>query len=326
MIYKTLRFLLALGAGLGVVSPMQAQTFPSRPITMVVPYPAGGPSDAVGRVLADGMGAALHQTVVVENLGGASGSIGTGKVARAKPDGYTLILGNWSTHVVNPAVYALDYDVATDFSPVGLFTDQPLLIVGRKDLPPKDLKELVAWLKANPGKASAGGAGAGSANNIACVFFAKETATRIQFVPYRGGVQAMQDLLAGQIDLIFDLAASALPQVQAGTIKAYAVMAGKRLPAAPAVPTVDEAGLPGLHVSLWTALWAPRGTPDDVIATLNAAIRATLDDPGRTKRLSDLGQQIAPTDQRSPQALAAMQKAELAKWTPIIKAAGIKVE
>ncbi len=317
---------LALGCALGAAMPVTAQSYPDRPITMVVPYPAGGPSDTIGRILADGMQAALHQSVVVENLGGASGSIGVGKVARSAADGYTLIVGNWGTHVVNPAVYSLSYDVVKDFEPIGLFTNQPLLIVGRKTLPAANLKELLAWLKAQPVKATAGGAGAGSANHIAAVFFEQQTKIDLQFVPYRGGVQAMQDLLAGRIDLVFDLAASALPQVGAGTVKAYALTAGRRLAVAPDIPTADEAGLPGLHVSLWTALWAPNGTPKEAIAKLNAAMTATLDDPARAKRLADLGQEIAPPAERSPEALAAYQKAEIENWWPIIKSAGIKPE
>ena len=317
---------MVLGCSLGTAGPSSAQSYPSRPITMVVPYPAGGPSDAVGRIVAEGMRASLRQPVLVDNMGGASGSIGTGHVARAAPDGYTIMLGSWPTHVVNAAVYSLPYDVLVDFEPVSLVATQPLLIVARKTMPAKTLQELISWLKANPGKASAGGAGAGSANHLASVFFQKETGTHVQFVPYRGGALAMQDLLAGQIDLIFDLAASALPQLRAGAIKAYAVMASGRLSVAPEIPTVDEAGLPGLYVSLWLALWAPKGTPKDIVATLNAAAGNSLADPRLSKRLADLGQELPRREQQTPQSLAALQKAEIAKWWPIIKAANIRAE
>jgi tripartite-type tricarboxylate transporter receptor subunit TctC len=316
----------ALAASLGAAGVASAQVYPSRSVTLVVSYPAGGPTDAIGRIMAEGLRASLRQTLIIENVAGAAGSIGTGRVARAAPDGYTLIFGNWASHVVNGAVYSLQYDVLNDFEPVSLIATQPMVIVARKTLPATDLKELVAWLKANPDKASAGGAGAGSANHVATVFFQKQTGTRFQSVPYRGGAIAMQDLLAGQIDLIFDLAASAVPLARAGSIKALAVMAGSRLAAAPDIPTVDEAGLPGLHVSLWNALWAPKGTPKDIVAKLNAAVVESLADPTMRKRLTDLGQDIPPRDQQTPEALNAYHKAEIEKWWPIIKAANIKVE
>jgi tripartite-type tricarboxylate transporter receptor subunit TctC len=316
----------ALAASLGAAGVASAQVYPSRSVTLVVSYPAGGPTDAIGRIMAEGLRASLRQTLIIENVAGAAGSIGTGRVARAAPDGYTLIFGNWASHVVNGAVYSLQYDVLNDFEPVSLIATQPMVIVARKTLPATDLKELVAWLKANPDKASAGGAGAGSANHVATVFFQKQTGTRFQSVPYRGGAIAMQDLLAGQIDLIFDLAASAVPLARAGSIKALAVMAGSRLAAAPDIPTVDEAGLPGLHVSLWNALWAPKETPKDIVAKLNAAVVESLADPTMRKRLTDLGQDIPPRDQQTPEALNAYHKAEIEKWWPIIKAANIKVE
>jgi tripartite-type tricarboxylate transporter receptor subunit TctC len=316
----------ALAASLGAAGVASAQVYPSRSVTLVVSYPAGGPTDAIGRIMAEGLRASLRQTLIIENVAGAAGSIGTGRVARAAPDGYTLIFGNWASHVVNGAVYSLQYDVLNDFEPVSLIATQPMVIVARKTLPATDLKELVAWLKANPDKASAGGAGAGSANHVATVFFQKQTGTRFQSVPYSGGAIAMQDLLAGQIDLIFDLAASAVPLARAGSIKALAVMAGSRLAAAPDIPTVDEAGLPGLHVSLWNALWAPKGTPKDIVAKLNTAVVESLADPTMRKRLTDLGQDIPPRDQQTPEALNAYHKAEIEKWWRIIKAANIKVE
>jgi tripartite-type tricarboxylate transporter receptor subunit TctC len=316
----------ALAASLGAAGVASAQLYPSRSVTLVVSYPAGGPTDAIGRIMAEGLRASLRQTLIIENVAGAAGSVGTGRVARAAPDGYTLIFGNWASHVVNGAVYSLQYDVLNDFEPVSLIATQPMVIVARKTLPATDLKELVAWLKANPDKASAGGAGTGSANHVATVFFQNQTGTRFQSVPYRGGAIAMQDLLAGQIDLIFDLAASAVPLARAGSIKALAVMAGSRLAAAPDIPTVDEAGLPGLHVSLWNALWAPKGTPKDIVAKLNTAVVESLADPTTRKRLTDLGQDIPPRDQQTPEALNAYHKAEIEKWWPIIKAANIKVE
>ncbi len=252
---------------------------------------------------------------------GAAGSIAVGRVARAAPDGYTLSIGSWATHVLNGAIYALQYDVLNDFEPVSLITTQPVLIVAKKAMPANDLKELIGWLKANPDKATQGTAGAGSVLHVAGAFFQRETGTRFQFVPYRGAAPAIQDLLAGQIDLIFDLAANSLPQVRAGTIKAYAVTAKSRLAAASDIPTVDEAGLPGFYVSNWQAFWVPKGTPKEVIGRLNSAVVDALADPAVRQRLADLGQDFLPLEQQTPEALRALQKAEIEKWWPIIKAA-----
>jgi tripartite-type tricarboxylate transporter receptor subunit TctC len=293
---------------------------------MGMPFAAGGPGDTLARILAEHMRVSLGQSVIVENAAGAAGSIGTGRVARAPPDGYTLILGNWATHVVNGAAYVLPYDVLNDFEPVSLVATQPVLIIAKKAMPANDLKELIAWLKANPGMASAGNSGVGTASHVATVFFQKETRTRLQLVPYRGSAPAMQDLLGGRIDLMFDLAADALPQVRVGSVKAYAVMAKSRIAAAPDVPTVDELGVPGLYISLWNALWAPKGVPKNVIGKLNAAVVDTLADPSVRQRLADLGHEIFPRDQQTPEALGAFQKAEIEKWWPIIKAAGIRGE
>jgi tripartite-type tricarboxylate transporter receptor subunit TctC len=310
---------LALAIAFSNVTPTTAQVFPSHPLTMIVPFPAGGPIDATARIVADGMRASLGQPVIIENISGASGSIGTGRVARAAPDGYTFGIGYLGTHVFNGAAFLLPYDLLNDFEPVSLLVANPLLIVARKTMTAKDLPELIAWLKANPGKASQGTSGAGGTSDIAGIFFQKETGTRFQLVPYRGAAAMMQALLAGQIDLMIDFAANSLPQVRAGTIKAYAVTAPARLPAAPDIPTVDEAGLPGLHISAWQGIWVPKKTPKDAIAKLNAAIVAALADPSLRGRLSDLGQEIYPRGQQTPEALGALQQAEIKKWWPIIK-------
>jgi tripartite-type tricarboxylate transporter receptor subunit TctC len=304
-----------------------AQAYPSRPITMIVPYGAGGPTDTIGRIVAEGMRASLGQPIVIENVTGASATIGVGRAARAPGDGYTLTLGGGPTHVLNGAIFTLPYDVVKDFEPVSLIVREPLVIIGKKIGPANNLKELIAWLKANPGKASFGTTGSGGALHVAGVFFQNETGTRLQPIPYRGGgVQAMQDLMAGRLDLMFNLSAGSLPQVRAGMIKAYAVTANERLAAAPDIPTVDEAGLAGFYISNWHGLWVPKGAPKHVIARLNTAVAAALDDPTVRRRLADLGQEIFPREQLTPEALHDLQKAEIEKWWPIIKAAGIKAE
>jgi tripartite-type tricarboxylate transporter receptor subunit TctC len=320
------RLLIAVAFLAGCGSIAMAQVYPSRPVTMVVPFPAGGSSDTIGRVLADGMRGPLGQSVIIENVGGASGNLGVGRVARAAPDGYTLILGSWPTHVLNAAIFTLPYDPLNDFEPVALVAAQPLFIIAKKAMPAKDLTELLAWLKANPDKATQGTAGTGGASHLAGVFFQTATGTRFQFVPYRGSAPAMQDLLAGQIDMMIDLAASATPQVRAGNVRAYAVTAKSRLAAAPDVPTVDEAGLPGYYVLSWHAVWVPKTTPKSVIAKLNAAVVEALADPAVRKRLADIGQEIFPREQLTPEALSAYQKAEIEKWWPMVKAANIRSE
>ena len=308
------------------ITEAQAQTFSGKPVTIVVPFAAGGPIDTLTRIMAERMKETLGQPVLVENTAGAAGSIAAGRVARATPDGTTLITALWGTHVANAAIYKLNYDVQKDFEPVALISSNPLLIVGKKGLPASNLTELVVWLKANPGKASQGTSGVGSVGHIGGVFFQNITGTQFQFVPYRGLGPAMQDLVAGNIDLIFDTPATSLPQVNAGTVRAYAVTAKSRLPVAPDILTVDEAGLPELHISTWTAFFAPKGTSKEVVTKLNAAATEALADPVVRRRLAEIGQDIYPREQQTPEALAALQKAELEKWTPIIKAAGINPE
>ena len=321
-----LRCAILLIAALGGAAAADAQTYPSRPITMVVPYSAGGPTDTIARIMAERMRGPLGQIIVVENVTGAAGTIGVGKVARAAADGYTISIGHWGTHVVNPAIYALQYDALKDFEPVAMIATNPQLIVAKKAVPAQDLQGFIAWLKANAATATQGTAGHGSASHISGVYFQNITGARFQFVPYRGAGPAMQDLVAGQVDLMIDQAANSLPQVRAGTIRAYAVTDKVRLAAAPDIPTVDEAGVPGLHIAIWHALWMPKGTPIDIIAKLNAAVVDALADPGARGRLAELGQEIPPREQQTPQALFAYHKAEIEKWWPIIKAANIKGE
>jgi tripartite-type tricarboxylate transporter receptor subunit TctC len=323
---RKLLIAIAFVAGCGAIGGATAQVYPSRPITMVVPFPAGGSTDAIGRIMAEGMRGPLGQTVIIENLGGASGNIGVGRVARAAPDGYTLSLGSWPTHVLNAAIFALPYDPLNDFEPVSLVAAQPLFIIAKKSMPASNLVEFIAWLKANPDKAMQGTAGAGGVSSVAGVFFQKASGTRFQMVPYRGSAPAMQDLLAGQIDMMIDMAASSSPQVRAGSVKAYAVTAKSRLAAAPDVPTVDEAGLPGFYILSWHAIWVPKATPKSVIGKLNAAVVDALADPAVRKRLADAGQEIFPRAQQTPEATRAYQMAEIEKWWPIIKAANIKAE
>jgi tripartite-type tricarboxylate transporter receptor subunit TctC len=308
------------------VASAAAQTYPSRPITMVAPYAAGGPTDTIARIMAERMRVPLGQTILVENTTGAAGTIGVARVARAVPDGYTIGIGHWGTHVVNPAIYTLQYDTLKDFEPVAMIATNPQFIVAKKALPAKDLKELIAWLKANGSTATQGTAGHGSGSHLSGVYFQNITDTQFQFVPYRGAGPAMQDLVAGHVDLMIDQAANSLPQVRAGTIRAFAVTDKSRVAAAPDIPTVDEAGVPGLHISIWHALWMPKGTPKDIIAKLNAAVAETLADDSVRKKLAELGQEIPLRDMQTPEALFAYHKAEIEKWWPIVKKAGIKVD
>ncbi len=312
--------LIACAAGSAAI----AQTYPTRPITLVVPFPPGGSTDVIARILAERLKAPLGQPVIIENVGGAAGSIGVGRVARAAPDGYTIDLGQWDTHVANGAIFPLTYDLVKDFEPVVPVSSNPYLMLARKTMPGNDLKGLIAWLKANPDKGTIGSPTAGS--QVAGAYFQQQIGTKIQIVPYRGAAPAMQDLVSGQIDLLFVQPAVALPQVRGGSIKAYAVTGPSHLAVAPEIPTVDEGGLPGLHVLGWYGVFAPKGTPKDIIAKLNAAVSDALADPTVRARLADLGQDIYPRDQQTPAVLAALQKSEIEKWWPIIKAANIKAE
>jgi tripartite-type tricarboxylate transporter receptor subunit TctC len=314
--------LLALAGGAAAT----AQTYPSRPITIVAPFPPGGPSDALARVLSAPLEAALGQPIVIENIGGAGGTIGVTRVARAEPDGYSLLIGQWSTQVVNPITYNLPTDIVNDFAPIALLANTPQIIIARKDFPANDVAGLIAWLKANPDKAQAATVGAAGGAQVAGMYFQQITGTRFGFVPYRGGAPAMQDLMAGRVDIMFDQAANAITQVRAGTIKAFAVMTEQRWHLAPEIPTIDESGVPGLHVAYWHALFAPKATPPDVIAKVNAAVVSALADPKVRQSFAAQGQDIWPREQQTSEALGALYKAEIAKWWPIIKAQGLKVE
>jgi tripartite-type tricarboxylate transporter receptor subunit TctC len=304
----------------------QAQTYPARPITVVVPFPAGGPTDAIVRILGERMRVSLGQPLVVEYVTGAAGSIGVGRVARAAPDGYTMVIGHLATHVMNAAVYPLTYDVVKDFAPVVRLPSNTFFLVSKSAVPASNLTELIAWVKANQGKVSFGMPGANTLPHIAGITFQNMTGTRFAFVPYRGAAPAMQDLIAGQIDLMVDQVQNSLAHVRAGRIKAYAVTAASRAPSAPDIPTVDEAGLPGLHVALWYGFWLPAATPPDIVAKLNAAVVDAYADPAVRARLAEFDLEIPRRDQQTPAALAALQKAEIEKWWPIVKAAGLKPE
>jgi tripartite-type tricarboxylate transporter receptor subunit TctC len=323
---RWLQFATAMAVSIAFSSATAAQDYPTRPITMVVPQGAGSPLDTIGRILSERMRVSLGQPVIIENVAGAAGSIGVGRVARAAPDGYTIVIGIWSTHVANAAIQPLKYDVLNDFEPIALHGTNPQVIVARKSLLPRDLKGLITWLQANPDQATAGTAGVGSPQHVFGAFFQSATATRFRFVAYRSAAQAMQDLLAERIDFMIDAQANALPQVRDGRITAFAVTGKMRSAVAPEIPTVDEAGLAGFHFSVWNATWAPKGTPKTIVGQLNAAIVEALADTKVRTQLVSLGQEIFPPEQQTPEALHAFQKAEIEKWWPIIKAAGIKAE
>ena len=323
---KMLLSVIALVAAIAGTAGAQAQDFPSRPVTVIVPFAAGGPSDVLARILADRMKAPLGQPVLIENVSGAGGSVGVTRAVRSAADGYTISFGHLGTHVANGAIYTLPYDLLTDLEPVALLASNPMVIVSKNAVPANNLKDLVAWLKANSGKVSAGTAGAGSGSHVAGAYLEKVAGVKLQFVPYRGTGPALNDLVAGQIDMIVDQTSNSINQIRAGKIRAYAVTDNKRVPTANDIPTVDEAGIPGFYMTLWSGMWVPKGTPKPVIAKLNAAVVEALADPVVGRRLSDLGLEIPPRSQQTPEALAAHHKAEVAKWWPIIRAANIKAQ
>jgi tripartite-type tricarboxylate transporter receptor subunit TctC len=318
--------LAAFIAVLSLGSSAVADNFPSHPITLIVPFSAGGPSDAMARILAERMRIRLGETVLIENVTGAGGSLGVGRTVRAPPDGYTVGFGHLGTHVANGAIYKLGYDLVTDLEPVVLLPSNPMVIVSTNAVPARTLAELLAWLKARPNPATAGTAGAGSGSHIAGHYFENVTGIKLQYVPYRGTAPALTDLVAGQIDLIVDQTSNSIAQIRAGTIRAYAVTDDKRVESAPDIPTTDEAGLSGFHMTLWSGLWVPKGTPRDVVAKLNDAVVDAMNDPAVRKKFEEMGLQMPPENKLSPEALGAWQKAEIAKWWPMIKAANVKVE
>jgi tripartite-type tricarboxylate transporter receptor subunit TctC len=319
--------LAALLATLAFAGSASAQNFPSRPITIIVPFSAGGPSDAMARILAERMKVSLGEQVLVENVTGAGGSVGVGRAVRSPPDGYTISFGHLGTHVANGAVYnKLGYDLVTDLEPVALLPSNPMIIVSKKAVPATSLKEFLAWLKAQPSPPTAGTAGAGSGSHIAGLYFENVAGIKLQYVPYRGTGPALNDLVAGQIDLIVDQTSNSIGQVRAGNIRAYAITDSKRVESASDIPTVDEAGLPGFHMTLWSGLWVPKDTPKDVVAKLNGAAVEALNDPAVRRQLENLGLQMPPKDKLTPDALGAWQKAEIEKWWPMIKAANVKVD
>jgi len=317
---------IAAAVWLGCGGMAFAADYPARPVAMIVPFPAGGATDTLARFLGEKMRRVLGQPIVIENVGGAAGSIGVTRAVRSPADGYTLSTGTSTTHMLTGGLYHLPFDLLKDLEPVILIGNEPLMLIGKKDVPADDLKGLVAWLKANPGKASVGIAGVGATGHLAGISFQKATGTKFEFVPYRGNGPALQDLLGGQIDFMMEPASNFRSQLGTGNLKPFAVTGHARLPSAPNIPTVDEAGVPGFFASLWYGLWVPKGTPKDIIAKLNATMTQVLSDPQVRQRFADLGIQMTPIDQQSPEALRAYQKAEAERWWPIIKAANIKVE
>jgi tripartite-type tricarboxylate transporter receptor subunit TctC len=323
---KFLTVMIAALLGMASTGIAAAQNYPARPVTIIVPFPAGGATDTLARFLAEKMRGILAQPVIIENIGGAAGSIGVGRAVRSPADGYTLSIGTSSTHVLTGGLYALQFDLLKDLEPIIQIGSEPLLIVGKKSLPADDLKGLIAWLKANPDKASVGIAGVGATGHLTGISLQKETGTKFQFVPYRGNGPAMQDLLAEQIDFMIEPSSNFKSLVGAGSVKPYAITGKARLPSSPDIPTADEAGLPGFFASLWYGLWVPKDTPKDIIAKLNATMVQLLADPAVKQRLAELGIEITPLAQQSPEALRAYQKAEAERWWPIIKAANLKAE
>jgi tripartite-type tricarboxylate transporter receptor subunit TctC len=323
---RKLFFAAACAAALYGAAPAMAADYPSRSIIMVVPLSVGGSTDVIGRIIAQGMGEALGQTIVVENTGGAGGTIGEGRISRATPDGYTIGIGQWGTNVATGAIYKLPYDLMKDFEPIGLIATQPFFIVARKTMPANNLKELIAYLRANGDKVNEGNSGVGSPSHVSGILFQKAVGVPLTMVPYRGAGDSTAALLAGQIDVMLNTPAISVAQMKAGQIKVYAVTSKNRIAMAPDVPTTDEAGLPGFYFTFWHALWAPKGTPKEIVGKLNGALRTALANPSTRKKLIDLAQEIFPPDEQSPEALRKFQQAEIDKWWPIIKEAGIKAQ
>jgi tripartite-type tricarboxylate transporter receptor subunit TctC len=323
---RWLTVMVATLVGLAWAGMAAAQNYPTRAMTMIVPFPAGGATDTLARFLAEKMRAVLRQPVIIENVAGAAGSLGVGRAVRSAADGYTLSIGTSTTHMLTGGLYALQFDLLKDLEPVIQIGSEPLLIVGRKSLPADDLKGLIAYLKANPDKASVGIAGVGATGHLTGISFQKETGTRFQFVPYRGNAPAMQDLLAEQIDFMIEPSSNFKSLVGAGSVKPYAITGRARLPSSPDIPTADEAGLAGFFASLWYGLWVPKDTPKDIVAQLNATLVQVLADPAVQKRFDELGIQITPLAQQSPEALRGFQQAEAERWWPVIKASNLKAE
>jgi tripartite-type tricarboxylate transporter receptor subunit TctC len=311
-------------AALSLAAPAYAQEFPAKPITMIVPFAAGGPTDIIARVMAESMSRTLGQQVIVENMAGAGGTTGTTRAAKAAPDGYTIMMGHMGTHGAAPGMYPqLGYNPQTDFEPIGLAAGTAILLVAKKDLPPKDLKEFVAYAKANEAKINQAHAGLGAVSHITCVMLQAEMGTKISAIPYRGTGPAMNDLVGGTVDFMCDQIVSVSQQVKGGTIKAYAIASPERNPALPDVPTTAEAGLPNFQVSAWNAIFAPKGTPAPIVARLSQAVTTAVSDPAVRKRLVDLGADVPDAAGASPAALAALVKRENERWIPLLKNAGV---
>lgn len=319
-------FAASVNFSLALSLPVIAQPYPTRTITMVAPYAAGGPTDVLARIMAEALRKPMGQSVIVDNVTGAGGSIAVGRVARAAPDGYTLGIGHWGSHVVNGAYYKLPFDLLTDLDPIAQIASNPQIIVSKPAVPAKDLKELITWAKANPSKFLVGSGGVAASSHMGGIYFQHLIGAKFDFVHYRGGAPAMQALLSGEIDIYVTQIAGSVQHVRTGKIRAYAVTAKTRQDAAPDIPTVDEAGAPGLYVSVWHAIWAPKRTPRDIIMRLNGAVVESLADAALRKRFVDLGQELPSREEQTPQALAAYHKAEIDKWWPLIKAAGLKAD
>ena len=317
------KWLLAAGLAVALTAPASAANYPSRPITLVVPLSVGGSTDVIGRLIAQGISKQLKQTIVVENTSGAGGTIGVSRVVHAPPDGYTMLIGQWGTNVATGAIYHLNFDLLKDLAPIGLIATQPFLIVARGNMPADNLKELIAWIKANPKTATEGNSGVGSPSHVAGILFQKAINSPIEMIPYRGAGESTQAIVSGQIDVLLNTPAVSMAQLKAKQVKVFAVTAPKRLATAPNIPTTDEAGLPGFYFTFWHALWVPKGTPKDVVAKLNGALRGALADPEIQSKLAALAQDIFPPEEQSPEALHKYQSEEIQKWWPVIKEAGI---